>query len=849
MNNKYYIELDTKRRAFKRGEIAELVFNIKGFNQTFLSDSVLEFKIGEWENCIEIPELRFFHQNLKIELDTKLLKSGSYKLDVVLRNSNNILAEAVFDIMIAAGFAHDRFIFWHWPATAFYNALEADEEVGKRELKKLAELGFTHAQLRADWAVEHPEKAGRLIDYALTLGIELGGLVPNYNKGPFSMDGLPEDAALVTDFSPSGKVANPHYPEVMKRNRRWMESMMNVLKPFPSCSTIFMNSELEDKLAISDDPESIKLHEKNLGFSLDKVKRRQRVFTESADDADYLRPGVIADDDPEFVYSKYYFKHGDGWTPTNRLMADVVHEYRPDINVIADPLRLCSLYGRFDGVDTVSSWTYSTPDPKAMLFNETLRCEAEPDDKKIIQTITMYNYGGSVAVSDADRKSLQNVLCMGPGRYLESAWLNISRVPEGIGIYFSSQLEPAIEDVDDFVRPRKTFDAIKEFSEQVLLPFGGVFRKLKTAPRKVAVLDSWASRVYGVCPRPYSHYQNYFIYNFYTLLNMAHIPADVIFEETVLDKGLDGYDMLVLPCCDTFPESVYEKICEFEKKGGKIVADQWLRADIPNVIRFDFDFSYRKNVNANAINKGIQFASNEDTVFKTDWKRQKARGVTAEEDRDTMEAYCKQLRNVLNENFEREVDCDTPRVLMNRLDCGKTKYLVLVNDNRAYDERIGKYKAMLGKGMPQSAVVTWKGIGKNEVLYDLISGTRLDCTHLASGEVSFEIELPASGGALVMVAPEELGKPEVACPVCINERGRLEYFKVSVSKAGGATPLRVEIIDPAGEKSDFSGCFTAVDGVAEIPFAGALNDLRGKWRISVTSLADNSVAEAEFNLE
>jgi hypothetical protein len=848
MDKKYHIFLDTKPRAFQRGEIVKLRFNIKGRNATYLDNCYLEFKMGSWEEIIEFPELRFFHQDLDIELDTGLFRTGDYEMNCTLFQHDTVLAVSVFEISIAAPVQKDRFIFWHWPSTSYYNALESGEELAKYELCKVARLGFTHAQLRADWAVEFPEEAGKLIDYALTLGIELGGLVQNYNKGPFRMEGLPDEAAIVTENTLFGKVANPHNLLVIKRNERWIESMMTVLQHYPSCSTIFMNSELEDKLTISMDADSIKYHEDKLGFSLKKIKHLNRVFSESTNEADYIQKGVISDDDPEYLYSKYYFKHGDGWVSTNRLMADIVHEYRPDINVISDPFRLCSLYGRFDGIDTVSTWTYTMPDPKAMLFNETLRCEAMPENKHIIQIITMYNYGGSLAPSKAGRKSLEDVLCSGPDRYLESAWLNTSRAPDGMGIYFSSQLEPAIENVDEYIRPPETFEAISEFSNKVLRPYGHLIRKLETSPRKVAVLDSWASRVYGECPRPHTHYQNYFIYDFYTLLNMAHIPSDVVFEETVIEEGLAGYDMLVMPCCDTLPESVYRKICEFEKNGGKVVADQWLRADIPNVIKFDFDFSYRKKVNANALVKGIQFASNEDTAYKTEWKSQKSTGITAEQDRDIMEGYCRELRSKLDLVFNREVDCDTPRVLLNRLDNGDAKYLCLVNDNRTYDDRVGQYKAILSKGVAQKAAISWKGFTGNEVLYDILKGEEIAYEISSDGEIAFEITLDAAGGTFIAAYPERLAKTEIVGGKTVKN-GTRTAFEVLIPDSKGLVPVEVNITDSEGKINEYSGYFTITEGKVEISLALALDDPEGKWKMSVKNLCNKNVVEYEFNVE
>jgi len=50
---------------------------------------------------------------------------------------------------------------------------------------------------------------------------------------------------------------------------------------------------------------------------------------------------------------------------------------------------------------------------------------------------------------------------------------------------------------------------------------------------------------------------------------MCHVAADVIFDETILESGLDGYDVLVLPKCDTLLKSVYDRILAFQKRGGR----------------------------------------------------------------------------------------------------------------------------------------------------------------------------------------------------------------------------------------------------------------------------------------
>ena len=134
---------------------------------------------------------------------------------------------------------------------------------------------------------------------------------------------------------------------------------------------------------------------------------------------------------------------------------------------------------------------------------------------------------------------------------------------------------------------------MRNFINKVVKPYGPMIKTLKPVRRRVAVLSSEASRTYPASPRySSSHYDNYQVYEFYILLNMIHVPADVIFDETVTKYGLEDYDMLVLPKCGTLTKSVYDKIVAFEKQGGLVVSDQYLRASINNVIHFDFNFMH-----------------------------------------------------------------------------------------------------------------------------------------------------------------------------------------------------------------------------------------------------------------
>jgi hypothetical protein len=850
MPNNVKIVLNSIRRCYYRGELAKFEFTLMNFFPYNLPDCRLAISVGElWSDAHDIPVLSINAANIKFSLDTAALKSGGYVLECHLFQQTEIVAEANFIITVSSARKKGLMQLWHWPTTIHYNALEADEGSARLEIDKLAAMGYTWAQLRANWAVFNPEKTTDLIEYAMARGIEMGILIENTNGGCFRADrDVPQEARLIDS---SGKITDmvfPHHPFVLNKQRILLERIMLLFRDLPSCTTVFMNSEVEDKLKLPCNPEALKMHEVALGFSpLEKLKSTERVFAAPYHDAPFVAPGVIADDDPKYLYAKYYFKHGDGFVITNKIMAEVVHRHRPDIKVISDPLRLCSVYGRFDGADIVSSWTYTNPDPKATLFIETLLTEAQPDNKDVIHTITLWNYAGSLVPSGKDRFAREKTLRMEPDRFLENAWINFARGPKGIGTYFASPMEIFFENGDPFIFSPETEKAVGYFANNVMAPFGEMARKTVAVPRRVAILDSFASRVYGVSPRPYNHYQNYYIYNFYTVLNMAHIPADVLFDETVAERGLDGYEMLVLPNCDTLPESVYEKILEFARKGGTVVADQYLRADIPGVIRFDFDFTYRSSVNANANGRGVDFAVKDDTAFRKDSDEKQIAGVTAEEDQQTLEAYAGKIREALDLKIVRDVDCSSPRLLLNLREYDGIRYLFIVNDHRTYGERVGKYKSMLEKGLPENAEFTIRNPGFEPVIYELINHSRLECRKNADGNYNFKLNVPAAGGCIVAIYPVGLEPVNIEVPPFIK-RGIRSFIKVSLGNTCGLQPLKTTLTDSEGCCNEFSGYCLAEKGSYSLEFIPAVNEPSGNWHIEISDLTSGNSVSTQFNV-
>lgn len=825
MIDKVHLVLRSVRRCFYRGEQALLRFELMNFvphnlKGCRLTGSVAGVTLPE----IEIPVLGPFQTTHSFTIDTAPISSGRYTLELNLGNDDGAIASASIPFAVAPPQRTGGMKLWHWPATVHYNALELSPESGKEQLRLLASMGFDWAQLRADWAIRHFEEAVALIEEAMMLGIELGILIENGGGGRFRhLPSDPADARLLTVKGEDPVLANAFHPEVERRNRSLVEHLCFLFGEFPSCTTLFMNSEVEDKLKLPFDAVSIQRHQRALGFSLCNVNRLDPIFGEK------LSPpssGVIPDDDPDYCYARYYFKDGDGFVHTNRLMAETAHRMRPGIITISDPLRNCSVYGRFDGLDAVSSWTYTNPDPKATLFVETLECEAKEELQMVIPTITLWNYAGTLTPSGTDRFAREQTLRMEPDRYKECAWFNFSRGVAAIGNYFGSPIEPTLRGGDPFIYSPATEQAIAEFANDVLKPFGEFARKTTPTARRAAVLDSFASRVYGNSPAPYNHYPNYAVYNFYTVMNMAHIEADILFDESVEDGALAHYDLLALPCCDVLPESVYLAVLRFAQRGGIVIADQYLGADIPGVIRFDFDFEYRKRVNANANARKADFAVKDDTNFRQEWGGEvKVEGVPADRDQELMESYAAELRRVLDPVLPpRNADCSTPKLLLHMRQYGDGRYLFVTNDKRTWGDRVGEWRSMLEKGESERGTIRVRLPEGEYHVRELISGKGLSVRR-DGDDLVFELEVGAASGAIVAIHP---GSPR---------KMGLENRTLTSTFTTGLQVLRL-CWTRDGNASDYDGFYVAADGVLALP---ERNDGEG-WTLEACDLCTGMTA-------
>jgi hypothetical protein len=684
-------------------------------------------------------------------------------------------------------------------------AIETMRNLFEKAIRERVNMGFEFVSTRSSLFSDHPEVFVR----------QRGA------KGAMTQDNQRENDVCLRE------------PHVIETAEKMIREDMKIFNIYPSYYHILINSEFQSSPCYSDD--CIKRLKAETGLDLYNYNvnplRPPKTEEEARKAALPVKlikavpvKGIIENENPWYHYYMWWWKRGMGDALLNEAVSDIVKEYKPDVITWHDPFRLAPVYGTHRGLDCIGHWNYAHPDPKYAGYVETLITGAFPERQMVMPDVTTWEYQNWLAPSDS------GIIIMPPDILRENLWIALSRRPDFLCHYNSTSLNP-MRNVDPWHRDPKTFEMMTWMSENVYKPYGPFILQMERTSRKAAILSSASSVLFPEISR--GGYPNTAIYPFYSLLMMAHIPTDVIFDETITRYGLNKYNILFLHQCETLTRDVYEKILEFKSRGGIVIGDKFLRADIPLDHRCEFDLDHRKRQLADLVLKG--------------------KGVTADEDRELMIRYTDEIRKVLDGKAYRLVDSDSPEVIFNVLQSGPVKYIFMVNDKRTYGEKYGqRWKTFHEKGLEQLVSVRLMEEGKKEpVLYDIREHKRVPVEK--NGNIfSFTRKLGPCDGTIIAVYPDPVINVRVECPEIIRKEDE-GMINISVTdsegKRYGTQPVKVTVTDPAGNLTAYSDYYATTNGTFRFGVIPAKNDLSGNWKVSVTDLTSGIESSSNFIVE
>lgn len=799
------LELASPVTSFLRGKIENLRFRLVNTTAHVLPEMKICLSLsGLLEMQKESKNLASGEEFvINFPLDTRKWKSGTYWLKAEMLQGQVITFQRFWPIIIAPVPAFQRLEVLNWGGlmpgiekhgfTSFWISPVINPVYARQDLdipvdasdKETIELTFQ----------EYNQGLGR----GLVSGLQVNNIWARNLRTRIDFSGVSLEGRKMGN--------NPHHPAFREWAKAWMEAVMKTFAGFDGLKTVNLNSEWDREFDYSD--QTLALYQKDFGclpprfcFPVDRKNADKKFLPVN---------GVIEDDNPYYQYLLWWWKKGQGLVPFNEDMARIVKKYRPDILTISEPVLRCPfLYGKAKGCDIAQHWSYAWPGPRSLLFY-------------IDSLVATKKYTGQMISHDVQilwKKGWVGPFDMTPSPDIirESMWINLSRAMDCL-FFWGTHLAIGEEKDSRQTTHPQVYEELASFSEKVTRPFGPLVKRLKNSDKQVAFLVSTASQLFvdGWRWAPEIHSMN-----FYDALQAANIPTDVIYEDDVRQDVLEKrkYKAVILSYCQTLPRSVYSKLVTFARKGGLVLADAYLVADIPGVKKLPWaNFDFVSQLNYSNVSSG-----------KTD----------VETVRRKLDEIVARLKDLFQGVYQPEISLKTSSVLYNVLEGKAMKLFVLVNDRRQAGEWADRFKTIEETGVPQEFEVSFRLKKPGSVVYDLLEHQMVSGKKKGSW-LTFTCNLGPCEGKYFA----EYAQP-ISCVVLKTSKVRKKGDPVNLSvevrgtsgePLEGYQPLKINIFDGSGEMTEYSDYYCAEDGRFSLTFSPGLNEPAGFWKIEVRELA------------
>lgn len=697
---------------------------------------------------------------------------------------------------------------------------------GGDEMARLKDLGFTHfIGLGADYGEiwqqkkvvppAKPEviaKNRAMLDAALQNGLEVIASLSPSRVLESEVKNLRVDRAgkpyARQDIAASTPEFAPFFQSVG----------MSVAKAYgdhPAFTTALIDTEVRDSTQVSFNAVDVEAYKKFAGtdFPAEVTAKWGVDWTKLKD---FPTDRMIEDEHPILKYLRWFWTVGDGWNGLHTALHKGVKSSGKVWTFFDPAVRQPSISGAGGGVDVISHWTYSYPDPQkiGMCADQLFAMSAASGKNQRVMKMTQLIWyrsqtapignkapGEVVAWEDHDPEAAY--ITIAPMHLKEALWTKISRPIQGIMYHGWQSLVPTESPGAYRFTHSNTAPVLKQLIHDVIEPLGPTLMAIPDERSEVAFLESFTSQMFA---RRGGYGSNMgWEADVWLALQHAHVQTDIIFEETLLKNGLSGRKVLVMPFCDVLTKSVVARIADWQKKGGKIVADEFLCP-----------------------------ALKADVVIQS-FKREKK----AAEDKAKVLELAKAFRAL-----PQKVSCDNPEIITRVRKFGDATYVFVVNDKREYGSYVGQHGLVMENGMPSKGVVSLKAESAN--VYELTGMQFIVPKRSEDGAMSWPVELGPCDGKIFLVMP----KPLLGIQLDVPENATLSNTaKVSAritttqeAPTKAIIPVRVDIRNANGSAAEGSGFYAAENGIIELSLNLAPNEDPGTWEIRVKELASGMEA-------
>ncbi len=594
---------------------------------------------------------------------------------------------------------------------------------------------------------------------------------------------------------------------------------MSVAKAYgdhPAFSTALIDSEVRDNTQVSFNSVDVEAYRKFAKAEIPaEVTAKWGVDWTKMKDFPVDR--VIADDHPVLKYLRWFWTVGDGWNGLHTALHRGVKSSK--VWTFFDPaVRQPSIGGAGGGVDVISHWTYTYPDPLkiGMCADQLFAMSAATGKNQRVMKMTQLIWyrsqtapigdkvpGEVVAWQDHDPEAAY--ITIAPMHLKEALWTKIARPIQGIMYHGWQSLVETDSPSGYRFTNSNTAPVLKQLLHEVIEPLGPSLMAIPDERSEVALLESFTSQMFA-------HRGSYgsntdWAADVWLALQHAHVQTDILFEETLLKNGLSGRKVLVMPYCDVLTKGVVTRIQDWQKRGGKIVADEFLCP----ALKADFMLPSFKRVKK------------------------------ADEDKAKVLEMAKAVGGFA---LPQKAMCDNPEIIVRTRKFGDATYVFVVNDQREFGHYVGQHGLVMENGVPSKGMVSLKAESAN--VYELTGSQFIVPRRGEDGLMSWPVDLGPCDGRIFMVLPKPLLglKLEVPENAVVGNSAKIAVSITTTQEAPtkAVVPVRVDVRDASGKAAEGSGFYAAENGIVEIKLDVAPNEDPGTWEVRVKELASGMEA-------
>ena len=712
-------------------------------------------------------------------------------------------------------------------------------------IEDMRDFGFTH-QL-AEFALRKPLAEGgdpvsslEFLDEALVGGIRLVSQHSNVFLPP---DGSSSGFLRLTRTGEPEKSKGTEVgdPQLVARAKTVASGLARALATHPAMGGVLPFSELRDASV----PSFRQEHERYRAETGLSVPDRVRGRTLGWDEGVKLFPdGIVPEDDPVLSYYRWFWSGGDGWPGYVGAVAGEYARVRgrfgdgsarqtryPFFSFWDPSVRCPPIWGSGGDVDVLNQWVYAYPEPLNVAGpaeEELAMAAGRPGQEAMIMT-QLICYRSEIAPRNervapepdwVKRRPLADFPSIPPDSLQEATWAMLSRPVKGIMYHgFGCIKETGAATGYVFTNP-DTPKMLKRLLRTVVRPLGPTLKRLPRENPPVAVLESFTTAALGG-PTTWG-----WSAPAVTMLQRARLDPRVVYEQTVLRDGLEDVKVLYAPQCPLLTRPVVDRIRAFQKKGGILVADEFLtkalKADIvlPVVtLKRPPAMDKTEDVEAQAAEARVNGLARDVTV----------------RNKTEMQSIADQLRRQLVHRFAPKADSSDGDLVTALRRWRETDYLFVINDCRTFGDYVGPWGRTMERGLPHDGWASLRDPRRRvRAVYELSRHEEVGFSR-EGDSVRVPVSFETNDGRLLMFLDTKIAGVDVEVADAV---ARGEPLDVTVTVRGengkpvdALIPLEMALQDAAGRL--LVGCRQTVaeNGVCRLRLRTNVNDASGGYRL------------------